>query len=323
MTKITDIFPKVKQRAGDVGIEVEVEGKEALTPLTAALTEHWIEDADGTLRGGFGREYKSRQPFYLNNAFEKKIASLVDHIRQTKINEDSANTSVHVHHNVSNRTIMEVLNATTAWWLLENLLVHHCGPDREANMFCLRLCDAEAIVPRLLASLEAGTIATDLSDRSGDSYRYAGVNLKAVAEFGSLEIRTMRGTVATGVISEWAREINGMINKACAFRTPEDVFNYLIRVSKMDFVNYFFSPDFANRLTNQYGWQDKLDQSAVLVCNFAYGLEWPQWEKRFAEKIKKTKPEKKKVNVYDQILGAAGLGGWQEVAAPVAYDFED
>ncbi len=299
---IADIFPKVKKRAGDVGIEIEVEGiGEMPRPLTDALIEHWDAKSDGTLRGGFGVEFVSRQPFYLNNTFDRKVSNLVDHIRQTKIQENSPNTSVHVHHNMSHKTLMEVLNGITAWWLLENLLVHHCGTDREANMFCLRLVDAEALVPKLITALES----SNFPGQFNDSYRYAAINLKALSEYGSLEVRTMRGAVVSGTIIEWAREVNLMFDKAARFRNPEEIFAYLIKASKEEFVQHFFTTTFANKLMNQYGWRDRLDQSAVLVCNFAYGLEWPIWEKKFEERMKKVKPEKKK-GMLDAVLA----GSW-------------
>ncbi len=290
MTKVLDIFPKVKARAGDAGIEIEVEGKKSLPPdLTSTLIENWEAKPDGTLRGGFGVEYVARQPFYLNNAFEKKVSALIDHIRRVDVNEDSVNTSVHVHLNKSHSTMMGVLNCATAWWLLENILVNYCGPDREANMFCLRLADAEAIVPRLIKTLEQFSFERDLND----SYRYAALNIKALKDHGSLEVRSMRGVLASGVICQWVREVHTMFSRAEQFRNPEDIFNFLLKNTKQTFIRHFFSSDFANTLMTIPDWQNKLDHSAVLVCNFAYGLEWPQWEKQLAEWVQSRKPKGK------------------------------
>lgn len=299
MIKVLDLFPKIKSRAGDVGIEIEVEGKKSLPPpLTEALTEWWEAKPDGTLRGGYGVEYVARNPFYLNTAFEKRVSAMIEHIRKVEVNEDSINTSVHGHFNMTNATVMGVLNCATAWWLLENILVHYCGPDREANMFCLRLADAEAIVPRLTKTLENFSFQRDLND----AYRYAALNLKALAEHGTIEVRSMRGVLASSIICEWMREIHGMFDKATKFRSPEDIFNYLIKHSKQDFVNHFFSPTFANKLMAQHGWQNMMDNSAVLVCNLAYALDWPQWEKQLATWVAgQGKAAKKPASLLDNL----------------------
>lgn len=288
---VKDIFPKAKPKAGDVGIEIEVEGdKEAVKPLTSALTEHWMSKDDGTLRGGFGIEMVSREALYLNTAFDRRIKNIVEHIRQTKIVEDSLNTSVHVHHNMTHKSMMGVLNAATAWWLLENLLVNYCGPDREANMFCLRLTDAEALVPRLTSALERYKLHIDLND----TYRYAALNLKALAEFGSLEVRSMRGNVAAEPIIEWATQTNYLFSRAMEFKNPADVFNFFLKASKQKFVEHFFSSGFALKLLALPDWQQKIDDSAVLVCNFAYALDWPTWEERYKEYLAKNPPKQKR-----------------------------
>lgn len=301
---VSEVFPRAKPKAGDVGIEIEVEGiKENVPALTPALTELWATKPDLTLRGGFGMEFVSREALYLNNAFDKRIGAICDHIHMVPIVEDSPNTSIHIHHNRTHKTLMGCLNGAAAWWLLENLLVSYCGPEREGNMFCLRLCDAEAIIPRLTTSCERFRLFYDLND----TYRYAALNLKALNEFGSIEIRSMRGVVATAPICEWARETFKIFNRADEFKSPEDVFDFFIGSTKAQFVRHFVSAEFADKLMNRPNWQGMMDDSAVLVCNFAYALDWGPWEKRYIEHVKKEGTKRRKKLNVDSIYGTVNL----------------
>lgn len=207
-------LPKGKKTNGDVGIEIEVEGRRL-----PDVYEHWRMEADGSLRGPENMEYVLRKPLTLKEA---KVA--LDHLDE-KYKEfesevhDTVRAGVHVHVNVQHLNIVQLYNFMTLYIVLEEVLVRWCGEYREGNLFCLRTCDADY----LLHQLQAAAQAQYFRPLVHDNLRYSSMNVKALGTYGSLEFRAMRGTRDLGLIYQWAEVLVGLRDYAKQFERPERI----------------------------------------------------------------------------------------------------
>ena len=129
--KIQDIYNYRRKVDGDVGLEFEMEGE----GLPEIFSNDWISEHDGSLRGE-SYEYVARQPFKVTE-YRKKIADLMSQIKEKATVHNSKRTSVHVHINVRELTMNQLLNYYLLFKLFEVPLLHFCGKSRVGNRFCL------------------------------------------------------------------------------------------------------------------------------------------------------------------------------------------
>ena len=285
-----------KAKQGTVGIEIEVEGK---TELPFIEDSTWTSKKEDSLRY-YGMEYINTKPMKLEGKKEK-IKKLCDKINEFEVIKDSPRTSVHVHVNVSNYDVLHIYNAMCAFWIFESLLAAYCGEDREGNLFCLRLKDAESVIDYIIRDAESKTPFANLTDK----VRYAGLNTNAVRKFGSLEIRLHGGSTDPDVIDEWSTEMATLIKNAGAWTNPEKLFDSLVALDKRTFMSRFFSDKFCKKLREVPNWTDMIDESAAMVCVLAYYHDWDKW----IEEVKKMYQEKPKIKakktpdeMYQEVL---------------------
>lgn len=214
MRTIRQVFD-LKKTTGDVGIEIEVEGRN----LPEVLGRYWRKEEDGSLRGHESAEYVLKNPLTLrqmHNALNYLSDEYEDH---GTIVDDTVRAGVHVHVNVQELTLIETFNVIVAYIILEEVLVKFCGTHREGNLFCLRCIDAEYL-PLALAQI--------IKDRSWqhlgtDQLRYASLNVKALPQYGSLEFRAMRSTRDLDLIGQWATILHTLRDVAKKYRDPQDI----------------------------------------------------------------------------------------------------
>jgi hypothetical protein len=209
-----------------VGIEVEVEADRL---PTSDLPPGWVVTQDGSLRDGL--EYIFRRPCTLKTA-QKRLINLNDLFRTLDSGiRDSVRAGVHVHLNVQNMTLAQLLNFITISIMFEGVLARYCGRSREGNLFCLRSSDAQYI---LHAISEAAQHA-DLQIFNDDDLRYAFVNLKAIPTHGSLEFRSLKTPEDMTNIYEWVEILNKLRDAALRFECPADIIGGYSGGTEMDF----------------------------------------------------------------------------------------
>ena len=101
--KVVDYFALDKKK-GEIGVEIEAEFEH---PLMAAVPNPWRVDLDGSLRG-YAYEFVLKNPVSrgtINSALNKLEGCLSDH----KILH-SIRAGIHIHLNVQDLTIKQVLN---------------------------------------------------------------------------------------------------------------------------------------------------------------------------------------------------------------------
>lgn len=188
---------------GTFGIEIEVEGRN----LLQAIAGKWTDKADGSLRGE-SREYILRKPLDLDIAKEALVDLNKALTSNKAVLDFSFRTSVHVHVNVLDMNKKTLHSFLYLSHLFENALVNYSGTERTGNRFCLRCSDAEYKVG----------IMYDFLTRDGfmglneDVIKYSAINLAPITTQGSVEFRSMRGTLDTAILNPWLDVLQNIRN---------------------------------------------------------------------------------------------------------------
>ena len=224
---------------GSLGVEIECEGKN-LNPID---TDTWRTERDGSLRGEYphcSSEYVMRQPVTALR-LTKAIDELISHQAKATL-EFSFRTSVHVHVNVQEYTVDEMLAFLYACLLLEEPLMNFCGETRKGNRFCLRVKDAEGYDKTLNSLFERGW--RTVRDLNGDNIRYSAINIHALKKYGSIEFRGMRGNMDRDVLIPWCNTLLNIRNTATKLGSPVAVYNEFIKKGNREFAEQMLGKHF-------------------------------------------------------------------------------
>lgn len=186
---------------GDVGIEIEAEASGDVGFPTAGLPTPWVATHDNSLRG-ISVEYVMGKPIPIN-----KVVDSVESLRKKVVETGTQvkytfRAGVHVHVNCQDMTPQQVLMFACLYYSLENVLVEWCGEDRVGNFFCLRVRDAEYVLPYVAEVLRKNDHFYALEN---NKIRYAALNWCALVKYGSLEFRAMATEKDFSKVAEWAQ----------------------------------------------------------------------------------------------------------------------
>lgn len=201
MKKLYQILEQERKK-GDVGIEIECEGKN----IQMAINDFWHTVNDGSLRGEFPHEkaeFVFQKPLFLKDV-KLALANLAEINAKAKFNF-SFRTSVHVHINVQELTEDQLVSMIYTYALLEDALIFYCGKERKCNRFCLRIQDAEGVLQVISGIIRNGVKV--MRNFNEGEIRYAALNLAALTKYGSVEFRAMRGTMDQGIILNWVESL--------------------------------------------------------------------------------------------------------------------
>lgn len=177
-----------------VGVEIEVEGDGLVDNLRGFRCER-----DGSLRGE-NVEYVFERPVDWSDEGFNLVKTLRLKLKQAQSKVyDTGYAGIHVHVNVCDMTPVQLWRYAIAYYIVEPILLEFCGEDRRSNLFCLSLQEAIVPVRRLRNAIER--IAFE--ELYTDDLRYAALNFKALAEYGSFEFRAMRSVVDETVLNQW------------------------------------------------------------------------------------------------------------------------
>jgi hypothetical protein len=255
-----------------IGIELECEFEDG--PGPEINNKLWVSKPEGSLRY-HGMEYVNPNPITVEMK-RKTIEMLLKLIGDRKVIKDSPRTSIHVHTNILRHTPIQIWTACVAYWTIENLLFKYCGEDREGNLFCLRLCDAEGVLDTVYKDLK-GKLPFQML--AGDHVRYGGLNINAIKKFGSLEFRGMRGAVDLDVMDTWSTEVHNIVTNSKTYEHPEHLMDSYFKMDKRDFLKSLMSEGFVDQLTKlDKNWRDLVDNNVGLVMQLAYFHDWNKWQ---------------------------------------------
>lgn len=279
--KIEGIFPPPDGiKAGEVGIEVEVEGENLLEKLPS----YWEVHKENSLRGE-SKEYALKRPLLRKSVLpvlkylKKKLDAKGSHIY------DSQRTGVHVHINCQGLPLRQVYNFICLYLLFEDLLVEYAGETRVGNVFCLRAKDAEYFVDQLVDAVQRDDYHAFHAEHN---MRYSSVNVCALWKFNSLEFRALRGTIDPDVIAEWTSFLLAIKDASQGYDNPRGIVEDFSRLGPREFLKKVFPGPLAERLEVPGGVEQVLWGAVRLVQEIAYAVNWrvdkPQTPRRFGPK---------------------------------------
>ena len=259
---IKDIF-NLSPKDGDVAFEIELEGMK----LPTIYNEIWDTKRDGSLRGGMdGQEYIFNQPLPITKV-EEELEEFVAHF-DPKYVADSFYAGTHLHVNVQDLTMRELLCYISAYLILENILVKWCGETREGNHFCLRTEDADYLV-KLLRDM----VLNDSSLNFDPDLRYSSMNIMSVSKFGSLEFRALNSSLDVERMMTWATVLHNIKKQAIIYKTPA---NLVSSVSNEGYEHFA-----RNMLTEKYAdlflkgeWFKSVRKGILYAQDFAFAKDW-------------------------------------------------
>lgn len=224
---VADALFSGEKVSGEVGIEVEVEGRN----LPTKAGGYWTVTRDGSLRGEEALEYVLSKPIPREEV-DKALSDLYGKFESPGlVLDDSGRAGVHIHINIRDLTVSELYTFIFLYLILERPLVDFCGKERVGNLFCLRAVDAEYLLIALRQLVETHSFR----EVGNDNLRYAAMNLTAIRKYGSLEFRTMASPVAKEKIQAWATTLLAIKDAVKQFKSPEEVVYGVSNLGGVDF----------------------------------------------------------------------------------------
>lgn len=252
-----------------LGLEIEVEGEN----LPDYVSDKWRVENDDSLKTEEAFEYVTAKPHTLygikcrinelKKAYEEKGTTVHESVR----------AGVHVHLNVQDWTVMQVLSFATAYYALEDVLMQFAGENREGNLFTLRTKDAEYIIFKLLDVLKH----RNLNLLNTDIIRYASLNYYSLFKYGTLEFRGMRGTGDLDAIYNWVRVIDELASTAKdAFSTPADVLNSMSGHGELNFIRKLLPETYGFVIADNPNFDKQIRQASRRIQMLAYTTNWSE-----------------------------------------------
>ena len=208
MTIMKDLL-RVRQKAGEVGIEIELEGDNLPTEAFGS----WRAERDGSLRG-HSVELVLQSPCARKDV-GVRLKEVTSALKYAEV-LDTGRAGVHVHINIQKLSEVQLVNFITLYLIYENLLVAWCGEKRVGNLFCLRTEDASGYLELLRHAISE----REWRSLDTDDVRYASMNLKALCTYGSLEFRAMRSTVDMRLLEQWVSLLLALKDSAHRYDDP-------------------------------------------------------------------------------------------------------
>ena len=259
---------RVEPVQGDVGIEIEVEG----ASLPQHMGRYWRVEYDGSLRGE-SCEYVLAKPLPIHETKEALQYLREQYIAAGTRVKKSPRCGVHVHINCQEMGIVELYNFMCLYLIFEELLVKWCGPDREGNLFCLRAQDAEYLTYSLVRAAKEKEFRRTFGT---DDLRYASMNVKALATYGSLEFRAMRGTRDMRTIHKWVGILYNLKEMAKEFGNPQEIVMAMSQDGADMLLHQVFKREHRGVITSNGGWEESVMNGVRRIQDIAFLVDWEE-----------------------------------------------
>lgn len=249
---------------GDVGLEIEVEGN--VGPISAG---RWHSVADGSLRGGV--EYITRGALPVG-----EVKNRVEFLRKKLNGQEvfSFRCSLHVHVNMLEKTTQQILNTIYLMYLMEPVFFKNSGEQRNANRFCLGISHAEsqlATFEEVLRSQNENTVLERFRFYNENSHKYSATNLCSLRRLGTIEIRTMEGTVDPQRVADWCKFLVNIREFASSKNNFREIAEAVFETSPEHFINTVLdSPSMIYRSVSS---QVQLQRSLLVNIEYSFPNE--------------------------------------------------
>jgi len=230
--KLIDIFTTagLKPSSGEYGLEIETEtasgndyppnffipsgtDSKGNNRYVIPMTSFCAVD-DGSLRN-FGKEFVLVEPLKYADLVSE-LGSFHELTKDIPFIKDAPATSIHVHVNMQDESLTVLMNYIILWTMFENVLLEYSG--RRANLFALPTRCAEGSVKNIKAMINKIVELDPQAIFHNEVHaKYYALNLAPLWRFGSVEIRSMRGTTDVKEIIEWVSILDCILRFA---KTP-------------------------------------------------------------------------------------------------------
>lgn len=263
---VEDVFPGPQKYMGEVGIEIEMEGK----GLPLKIPSYWDFHREPSLRGEEAAEYVLKKP--VKRASVRNFVAYLDKYLKkvgAKIDQNQR-TSVHVHINTQGMVLREVYNYICLYILFEDLLGEYAGETRIGNLFCLRAKDAEYLITVLRKIFKKDLVAIV----GADDHRYAAVNICALPKYNSLEFRSLRGTTDPDIITNWVNLLLALKDAAMLYKFPSEIVQDFSRMGGEELLCRVFPRLLRRHLRLDRDLHEFLKPSMRLIQDLAFTVDW-------------------------------------------------
>lgn len=220
-----------------IGVEVEAENVKLPKGQTWDGVQYWHPHADDSLRND-GCEFAFVSPLFGADAVTaiKGLCKLA----KEKGFKTSARTGLHVHVDVRDLSLEQFRAMCVLYAMVEKMIYRWVGGNREENIFCLPWYHSEGDLDALGNAFKTNT-ESDVHHIFNGMLRYSGLNLQAVAKFGSAEFRHMPTTFDYERIRTWINIILSLRDAAVAWTgTPESLLKEFRTLGCMRFMSKVF-----------------------------------------------------------------------------------
>lgn len=284
--------------SGDkVGIEVEVESSNNYLPLDKVNTNSsfWRAINDGSLRDASGlepggREYVSKTPTPFSDvpAALEELDGFLSNAR-CKIRA-SNRCSVHVHCNVQDWTLAQLVSLFVLYYMVEPLLGRFNGYERANNLHAIQAIQSPHLVHSLVEFLGAGG-----SFIPSGPLKYSALNWAPLGGvFGTVEFRQGKGIEKSPMeIIPWIELIQELYNTAKTFSHPTHILQGISSRGPLSFLQETL-PKIMEACSSLYDSEEELEsiiyssmRNSQALC---YDIDWSDYEPEAGQTTEKKPP---------------------------------
>ena len=266
-TLVSDLVGSDVKLSDHVGVEIELEHENVPEDLPVEVARYWRVETDGSLRKN-GLEYVFKRPQEASKA-NTAVKLLGRHVDLTNKVVDAGRAGIHVHINVGDLTVCQLMNFIAICHILEDLLVHWCGPRRIGNLFCLRVKDAEYVIDLIKEMLRK----EDLRILHTDNIRYSSINLKAIYQYGSVEFRAMRSDGDWAAVNVWVNALLRLKEMARRLDNPAQIVYDMSNAGPSMYIDQLLGP-YARYFKKYDGFDVDIFNAVRRVQEYAFTKDW-------------------------------------------------
>lgn len=261
--KVKEFFD-LRSVDGDVGVEIEVEGKNL-----PRAPQGWRAEADGSLKAAESLEFVMTEPVPITKLADS-LQALKDAFDKKGSRFDlSYRAGIHVHVNVQELSMVQLATMLTTYYIFEDSLINLCDPFRKGNHFCLRASDASGQIRRLRnAFAENNPYKFD-----GDEIRYSTMNVCAIPRYGSVEFRSLESTDDFGKVHQFATMHHSLRQFAREVKDPVAVMDLAYHIGTDGLCEKVFQQN-ARHLLSQNTFRQDSEQGLELSEDLAFCRPW-------------------------------------------------
>jgi len=256
-----------------IGMEFEFEKVGKITKDEEyLLSTYWTDKKDDSLHDG-GREYVFASPLFGADVTEA-VTNLLS-VAQSNQWACTLRTGIHVHMDARDLTVAQLRGMLAYYLILEPAIYAWVGDGREANNFCLPWYKSEGSIQdaiRILRSMDSYTGTREgetVVATCGEFHKYAGLNLQALSNYGSLEFRQLRTTLDPARVIQWLNMLLSI--KKAAMDAPSSTMSIVsdaVRRGMFETLRAVFDRSTAKEILDKGG-DDVLKDMRAVGCSNA------------------------------------------------------